>query len=269
VAAENGDGAVTAYDSEVSTFVPDYTPPTGAPVTPTDEGIFISSTAITFNWTIGTSADPESGIAGYYLEVGTNAATNNKSGFDGAVGAALTKQLTGLIEGKTYFARVKAKNGRGLYGTSYSAWSDGITVDTTPPAVPAITSLSHPAASVMYFSTIAQFGLSGSDPASGVAGYYYRIDQNSGTVPDAGDTYLAGASTQTAAVLAAGTWYFHAVARDLAGNIGQAGQAEHYELHIGSAIDPARDNIFDSGDKVNKVVIRISSAPSAARSAWS
>ncbi len=258
VAAENGDGAVTGYATAVSTFVPDYTAPTGAPSTPADEGIFISSMALTFNWTIGSSADPETGITGYYLEAGTNTATNNKSAFDGDVGTALVKQLTGLEEGKTYFARLKAKNGRGLYG-SYSAWSDGITVDTTPPAAPTITSQSHPDPAVIYFSTAARFVLSGADPVSGMAGFYYRIDQASNTVPGVNDAYLAGSSTQITAGLAAGTWYFHAVAKDAAGNIGLAGQTRHYEINIGSAINPVRDNTFDFGSGGDKVVVSIPS----------
>ena len=74
----------------------DTTPPTDAPSIPTDEGDYSYDSTITFNWTQGTAADSESGITGYYLQVGTTIGGHDK--FDGDVGNVLTKagrSLTG------------------------------------------------------------------------------------------------------------------------------------------------------------------------------
>jgi len=103
----------------------DTTPPSGTPSTPADEGAYSYDFTITFNWTQGTATDPESGIAGYYLQVGTTPGGNDK--FDGDVGNVLTKDIGGCETGETYYARVRARNGAGLYGGAYSGNSDGIT----------------------------------------------------------------------------------------------------------------------------------------------
>jgi len=246
VRAENGSGVATDWDISVSTFVPDYTPPTGSPVTPSAGETFINVTTITFVWTAGTSLDLESGIAGYYLQIGTSAASNDAGVFSGDAGNVLSKEITGLTEGKTYYARVKAENGRGLYG-SYSAWSDGITVDLTPPQTPDIISPTHPSTSTIYLAGNVTFTLSAQD-AAGIAGYYCVIDYSPATVPPStADRYIAGSST--GAVLADGLWFAHFAAKDLAGNIGQPG---HYRLNIGGSVDPGQDNVVErDGTAVN------------------
>lgn len=234
--------------------MPDITAPTGAPSVP-DAGVLYSTSGnVTFTWTIGTSSDPESGIAGYDLQVGTDSAANDASAFNNDVGNVPARAFTGLAEG-TYYARARAKNAYNLPG-AFSAWGVPVKVDWTPPAAPTITSPSHPGAPIICLSTAAQFALAAVDAVSGVAGYHYVVDQSSYTPPGAGDAYLAGSSTRTAAALAAGTWYFHAAARDAAGNVGPAA---HYRVNIGSAVDPARDNVFDSGESANKVVVSIAS----------
>jgi hypothetical protein len=119
----------------------DTTPPTGAPSIPTDTGAYSNSTTITFSWTQGTVQDSLSGIAGYYLQVGTTPGGNDK--FDGYVGNVLSKGIPDCEEGKTYYARVRAKNGAGLYG-KYSDNSDGIKIDLTPPTASISISPSSP-----------------------------------------------------------------------------------------------------------------------------
>lgn len=119
--------------------IDDTTPPTGTPITPTDAGASSPSTTIVFNWTLGTSADAESGIAGYYLQVGTTPGGNDK--FDGDVENVLTSTITGCANGSTYYARVRARNGAGLY-SSYSGNSDGILIkvalEISPSAFPPV-----------------------------------------------------------------------------------------------------------------------------------
>ncbi len=101
----------------------DTTAPTGTLTTPTGSANLDS---LTFNWTLGTATDAESGITGYYLQVGTTAGGNDV--FDGLVGNVLTKTLNHVQDGKTYYARVRAMNGVGLYGT-YSGNSSGVIVN--------------------------------------------------------------------------------------------------------------------------------------------
>ena len=102
----------------------DVSSPTGNPAIPTDSGVYGTS-SITFNWTAGTSADAESGIVGYYLQVGTSSAGSDK--FDGDVGNVLTYNVTGCVNNATYYARIRAKNGAGLY-SDYSGSSAGVKI---------------------------------------------------------------------------------------------------------------------------------------------
>ncbi|MEA3507042.1 MAG: FG-GAP-like repeat-containing protein, partial [Elusimicrobiota bacterium] len=62
-AGEGGDGW-----SEEAVFI-DTTPPTGLAATPTVEDDYTYDKDITFSWTKGTAADPETGIRGCYVEV--------------------------------------------------------------------------------------------------------------------------------------------------------------------------------------------------------
>ncbi len=222
----------------------DSTPPAGAPSTPQDQGVFINTTTISFSWTQGTAGDNESGIAGYYLQIGINPAINDASLFDGDAGNVLTKIVTSGSDGKTYYARVRAKNGAGLCG-SWSNWSDGIGVDITPPGVPVLTSNSHPDSNQAYPDPTADISISGPADFSGIAGYYYKIDAVTNTVPSASDTFTANTSVTTG-IIQDGTWYFHALAKDGAGSIGTS--AAHYKFQVLTAINPAVNNIRQSPD---------------------
>jgi hypothetical protein len=112
-------------------FMSDTTPPS-TPGTPADAGAYIATTSITFNWT--GSSDPETGISGYNLQVGTTAGGSDV--YDGFVGNVLTYEITGS-DGQTLYARVQAVNGIGLT-SSWSGNSDGITIDMTLPVLSAI-----------------------------------------------------------------------------------------------------------------------------------
>jgi M6 family metalloprotease-like protein len=104
----------------------DPTGPTGAPSTPTDEGVSKAGDSLVFNWTQGSAADPESGIVAYQLQVGTTPGGNDK--YDGLVGNVLTWTVTDAADGATYYARVRAINGVGT-PTAWSGNSDGIIVN--------------------------------------------------------------------------------------------------------------------------------------------
>jgi len=120
----NGDQIITEHSNEIPVFI-QGTPPTGKPSTSTDGGEYADSTSVTFNWTIGNSADPESGISGYYLQIGTHPGMNNM--FDGYLGNVFLYRITDCVPSETYYARVRAVNGTGLYG-EWSDDSDGIII---------------------------------------------------------------------------------------------------------------------------------------------
>lgn len=103
----------------------------GIPTWPEDEGQYSLQTTVNFKWTQGTVEDSENGIVGYYLQVGTTPEGNDK--FEGSIGNVLSCGIIGCINRNTYYARVRAKDGIGLY-SNWSESSDGIMVDTIGPA---------------------------------------------------------------------------------------------------------------------------------------
>jgi hypothetical protein len=103
----------------------DATAPLGAPTTPTDEGPTTSRDVVEFRWTAGDAGDPDTGIAGYQLQVGTQPGSANV--FDGIVRGEHAFAVADIEEGPTYFARVRALNGAGVPG-AWSGVSDGVAV---------------------------------------------------------------------------------------------------------------------------------------------
>lgn len=129
VAAINNAGLQSGFSPPSDGILIDATAP-AAPAAPTDDGAYASSTSVQFNWMPGS--DPESGIASYYVEVGSAAGQNDI--FSGNVGNVLSYVGTGT-NGQELFARVAAVNRAGTQGT-FSTSSDGITIDTTMPSSP-------------------------------------------------------------------------------------------------------------------------------------
>lgn len=93
-------------------------------------------------------------------------------------------------------------------------WIYGSTGDTTPPAMGAVSSATHPVDTTWYASNDPSFSWSATD-ANAIT-YSYAIDHISGTVPDS--TPDGTATTVTYTDLADGEWYLHVRARDEAGN---------------------------------------------------
>ncbi len=65
---------------------------------------------------------------------------------------------------------------------------------------------------------------------SGVAGYYYLVDGEAGTVPDAGSASWTGEDEVRLGPLEDGVWYLHVLTRDGAGNTSK--EAAHLRLRI-------------------------------------
>ncbi len=90
----------------------DLTPPTGVPGTPTTV-VGKAYSNVTVQWAKGTEADPESGIAGYYLQIGTSPGAADA--FSGFVDSR-SFTFTDGENGKTYYANVRAVNGNNICG---------------------------------------------------------------------------------------------------------------------------------------------------------
>ncbi len=120
----------------------DTTSPKGLPLAPIDEGDYTYSQDITFYFNKGTANDPETGIHGCYLEVGTSPGANDV--FSEEIGdvwkeSSPSYKVSNVESGKTYYARIRAKHGYtgtsptgdAPYNGDYTDWSessDGIQV---------------------------------------------------------------------------------------------------------------------------------------------
>ena len=114
-------------DSSDAIFVVETRPT--IPGIPQDEGEFTNKGELLFNWT--GSNDAETGIAGYNIQVGTSPGSND------IADTLVTDQMSYVARGshnQTAYARVRAKNGAGLF-SHWSAASNGILIDLTPPIV--------------------------------------------------------------------------------------------------------------------------------------
>jgi len=96
---------------------------------------------------------------------------------------------------------------------------------------PEVVSPTHPNQYQWYTDALPEFNWSIPIDVNGITGYYYIIDHNPNTVPNANTgTYTTVNGTKLLATMNEGIWYFHLVAIDGAGNIGSV--ASHYQFLI-------------------------------------
>ena len=113
----------------------DTTPPT--PPVVTDDGASTSSaTQLHATW---TSADPESGITEYQYLIRQDSTTGTiiVNWTSTGTTASVTRTGLSLLQSKTYYIAVQAKNGARLW--SAIGYSNGIKVDTTAPSSVTVT----------------------------------------------------------------------------------------------------------------------------------
>ncbi|MFH1897518.1 MAG: FlgD immunoglobulin-like domain containing protein [Candidatus Desantisbacteria bacterium] len=190
VKARNSYGveADDAYWSDWSDGITiDATPPTGKPATPTDACTYSTVTAITFSWGTGTSADAETGIGGYRLQVKSVKGTVTGTTFDAVIGNVSSYTTVNATHSFTYYARVKARNGYGVEAEDayWSDWSDGIMIDTIPPTGKPSTPIG---AGTYSPSTAIAFSWNKGtavDAETGIGGYRLQIKSGTETIFDA------------------------------------------------------------------------------------
>jgi hypothetical protein len=141
---------------------------------------------------------------------GTAAVQTGKSVFVNSDAVANWTPATALAGG-SYKWRTRSYD-----GTDYSAWSSWqtLTVDTTAPAAPTLTSSSHPSSNSWY-ATKDFAGTLSDTAASGIAGYAVTLDQTPTTPP--GGTVTQTGSGISWAGRPDGTWWVHAAAQSKSG----------------------------------------------------
>ena len=193
----------------------DSTPP-ATPVV-TDDGVYTTSNSqLHASW---NSSDPESGITEYRYQIRQDSTTGPiiLDWTTTKTSTSATKNGLKLLQGKTYYFAVKAKNGVGLW--SAVGYSNGIKVDTTTPI--AVTVTDDGATTSSTTSLHARWTAS-SDLESGIAEYQYQIrqDSKSGTVIVAwASAGLTAEVTRTGLNLTPGkSYYFEVRAKNGAGS---------------------------------------------------
>ena len=191
---------------------------TAAPTTPTNVNFNNAApTSLTLNWSASTD---NVGVTGYRIDIATDSGFNNIiSGYNNlAVGNVLTKGVTGLSAGTTYYGRARAYDAAGNTSGN-SATASGTTIaaaDTTAPSTP----------SSVNFSDATQTSLalnwSASTDNVGVTGYRIDIATDSGfnnKVSGYNNLDVGNALSKFVPGLSAGTTYYGRVrAYDAAGN---------------------------------------------------
>ena len=138
-----------------------------------------------------------------------------------------------------------------------------INIDKTAPAAPTITSTSHPLQTNWYSSNAPVLSWSSSDGVSGIAGYYFTLDQTPTTTPSTTGTIAQLLSTSYSGK-ASGTWYFHVLAKDNAGNLGSV---TTYTVNIDVA-DPTTSDNAPTGWQKNDVIVTITPSDVGSNVAW-
>lgn len=121
--------------SDDALFSVDKSSPEGIVDTPSDGGDITYMTEISFRWQNKDSKDPESGIAGYYLQITTSPSKSSWYKYDGFVMKNTEFTVYNCSDRTTYYARVRTVNGAGLF-SEWSNWSNGIEVWSDMPVIP-------------------------------------------------------------------------------------------------------------------------------------
>ncbi|HBA59677.1 MAG TPA: hypothetical protein DCZ92_02410 [Elusimicrobia bacterium] len=167
-----------------------------------------STSQLSANWT--SSADPETGVYGYYYAIGTGVGSADVAGWTANGGSQfVTRTGLTLASGTTYYFGVKAVNGVGAY--SSETWSDGQLVDTSLPAEVAYVS-DGLSADIDFVSSLNRLSANWGE-VGGTVEYRYAIGSTPGTADVVAWTTAGTARfvTRTTPALTEGSTYYFAV----------------------------------------------------------
>jgi hypothetical protein len=176
----------------------------------------------TVRWSWGPSFDTGSGLVGYYVYIGTSQDGNDI--VDGEFTSVNRYELSGLLDGVTYYCRIKALNGAGTT-SDFSPSSDGVLIDLDVPVA------NVPVSHGKYNNTgkIRWSWEPAVDTGSGIAGYFVTISRDSSAGSSRGPTeniVISNAWTSEPWYEADGLqngyiFFCHIKARNRAGSVGE------------------------------------------------
>ena len=206
---------------------------TTRPTTPivTDDGVYTSSaTQLHASW---SSSDPESRIAEYQYSIrqDSTAGTIVVNWTSTKTSTSVTRTGLSLLQGKTYYFAVKARNNAGLW--SAIGYSNGIKVDTTGPTAVTVT---DDGATTLSTTQLHATWTTSADLESGIADYQYQIRQDSASGTIIRDWTSVGLATQVTATgltLTSGkAYYVNVRAKNNAGLYGSASSSDGISVQV-------------------------------------
>lgn len=204
VKATVSDGTVTANDSSNANFTIDSTAPTGT-ISINSGATYTNTTAVTLTFTVSET------VAQMELRNGT---TGN---FQRPITYESPHSYTLPTGGGTKTVAVRFTDSAG--NKSVGAINDNIILDTTAPTDPtSVSSTSHIVSEPSADDTIDMALDGASDALSGVDGFAYEFNNDSGWVCDQSKDVEQDTTTVISNPLSDGDWYFHLCTVDNAGN---------------------------------------------------
>lgn len=204
VRAQDSVGNWSAYSSSWTvTLVVCNVPGTPILVAPTN-GSTTNNNAPLFDWNTASDATE------YHFQLDDNSDFSSPSV---SISVIDTYYSPGTYSDKTYYWRVRGHNtasGCDIYGSFSTTWT--VTIDTTPPPVPTLSSPSNGSSST---DTTPTFNWNAS---GGAVNYQIQVDNTSGFLSPEIDQTTNGITYTPATALLSGTYSWHVRAQDSAGN---------------------------------------------------
>ena len=257
--AKDNAGNVEVYpEGEMAATTPDISPP--AAVTQL-KGMPKAAGDIELKW--NPVADKISGTDYYRVYRWLEGGKKEKISTDGQVKETVfTDKGDGLKENTVYYYCVQAVDRIG--NEQHEGNTTAASLSDHGVGVPTVTSPTHSSDDWSSQNSPVLIWDAPAD-ATGIAGYYYLLDQSPNAKPSADPSNFVDGRRMELSNLESGIWYFHLVAKDRAGNISE--QAAHYRLKIDlskpsspqitSTTHPDSQRWYAS----NKIEFRIDSAP--------
>ncbi|MEI6914772.1 MAG: PQQ-binding-like beta-propeller repeat protein, partial [Armatimonadota bacterium] len=202
VRAQNGAG-IWSDPGTSDGIIADRTPPSTPAVS--DDGAYsVSNSQLHASW---SASDTQSGIAGFEYAIGTTAGTTDVRSWTALQANQVTVTGLSLQDGQIYYFAVRARNGAGQW--SAVGFSDGITIDSTPPSTPVVTD--DGAYTTMGDSLHATWF--SSEPHTAITDYQYAIGTTAGgsNIVNWTSAGLATSITRTGLSLSDGGSYYISV----------------------------------------------------------
>ncbi len=173
--------------------------------------------------------DDMSGIEGYYYVIDNEAKTVPD------MSATWTDKDTifsGDLKDGEWYLHIVSKDKAGNIGTMASHHRFNIDTVAKPPKV---FSKTHPDQETWYSNSTPELHWDTSEDLAGIEGYYYIFDEKHNTVPSKETGEWMSSNQLTLPQVKDGTWYFHIISKDNAGNVGW--EATHFRLKIDTYVE--------------------------------